>query len=173
MGSAVEGTVAWLMQYPPERRRRLALGLFYNKLTPKPTREMAAEVLRRVNIVIDEAVKHACSMARIDGHLHRNEHHRVRGMKLSRYGSRVGDHPGILESRRWTPPQAVSLEDRYDAMDAIDAAACTDPPSITGVQFQQLEMRNGRLDTLAKARNKGDRRARKQQSPQYAYRGKF
>ncbi len=173
MSHAVERTVAWLMQYPPGKRRRKALEVFYSKGTPKPTRRMAAEVLRRTNIEIDEATKRACSKARIDGHVDRDEHHRVPGMRRSRFGSRVGNNVGVRETQRWTPPHAVGLEDRYDAMDAIDAALCDDPPSVTGIQFQQLEMRHGRLDSLAKARKKGDRKARNSSVSPNAYRRKL
>lgn len=143
---AVEGTVAWLMQFPPDRRRRLALQLFYSRGTPKQTRRMASEVLARVQILIETVRKHACSMSRYIAHVDHGEHHKVCGMRISRYGSRIGDAPGVLETRRWTPPQAVTLEDRYDAMDPIEAAACRDPPSVTGIQMQQIQMRNGRLE---------------------------
>lgn len=145
MGHAGESAVRRLMSYPPDRRRRMVLQVLASKIASKQDRRIACEVLARTMIEMDEIKKRACSASRMDGHIDRNEHHKVKGMKLGRYGSRLGDAQGVRETRRWTPPHAVTLEDKYDKMDAIDAALCNDPPSVTGIQFQQLEMRRGRI----------------------------
>lgn len=151
MGHAVEGTVAWLKKLPPGQRIR-ALKLLKNSPS-RHVREIEAAARHEIEL----AMRHGCSMPRINAFQQRGEHYHVRGMKLSRYGSRVGNHPGVRETQRWTPPQAVGDEDRYDRMDAIDAALCNDPPSVSGLQFQQLQMRRGRIEKQKlKKNNKAD-----------------
>lgn len=152
--SAVVGTVAWLKQQSPERRAE-AMRLLTSSASRKNKKIAAAvkivlaqarEMESAARSQIENARRRGCSMPRIEAYKRAGHPYRNPGMRLSRHGSRIGNSPGVLETQRWTPPQAVTLEDRYDAMDAVEAAACNDPPSVTGIQMQQIQFRKGRLE---------------------------
>lgn len=153
MGRAVEGTVAWLRREPPERRLKLI-----KELRKIYSAKFIVAVERGARAEIEQALREACSMPRIIDFRNRGKRYRERLMKLSRFGSRVGDAPGVRETRRWTPPQAVVLEDRYDAMSVLEAMHCSDPPSVTGLQLEQLRMRRGKLESSSPKRKKREKR---------------
>jgi hypothetical protein len=108
--------------------------------------KQAASLRKRYQAIMDNARLNGCSAARIDSHIAGGEPVHAPGMVRGLGSVRYGDGP---PRERWTPPQAVALEDRYDTMTAIEAALCNDPSSVTGRQFQELEMRNNRVKRRA------------------------
>jgi hypothetical protein len=57
-------------------------------------------------------------------------------MQLSREGTAVGDGP---RTRRWTPPNAVDVEDAMDRMNATAALVYDHPPSPSARAIQMLQ----------------------------------
>lgn len=90
---------------------------------------------------IERAQRHACSASRADAEAAGREPAEVPGMVLSREGVSFGCGP---RTRRWTPAIAVEVEDELDALTPFQAMIYRWPSSITGLQFQILEMRQGR-----------------------------
>jgi hypothetical protein len=72
----------------------------------------------------------------------------VRGRALVRYGNEAGG-PGHLPEadvghRRWTPPQAVAVEDELDLLDPLDALVYDHPSSPSAEAIKRIGWRKGR-----------------------------
>jgi hypothetical protein len=122
---------------PAVERRNLLLGL------RDPTGRAKAMLAKAVG-EIRRIARRACSVNVLDATIESGEAFVVVGRARTDFGSRIGDAEGVRPTRRLVPPAARSLEDRYDGMTTFEATVCADPPSVTGLQFQQLEHMKGR-----------------------------
>jgi hypothetical protein len=130
------GFLRRLRKLPAEEQRRLLQGM---RATPR-----VRELLAAANAAIRRIERRGCSVAVIHATNVRGEHFVVKGRARTRHRSRIGDAEGVTPSRRLVPAAAVTLEDRYDGMTQFEAIVSRDPPSVTGLQLQELRHRRKR-----------------------------
>jgi hypothetical protein len=140
------GVVSRMVEQTAERLRTMSHDdvvraiAFLRSLRQSPSRELR-EWAAKKKAEMTKALRGACSMPRIEQFRTRGTPWREKGMVRARGRVRIGDSAGSVPTRRYTPPQCVQSEDRYDRMSAAEAAACRDAPSITGRQLYELRLR--------------------------------
>jgi hypothetical protein len=124
----------FLKTLDPERRDEF---LELMRTSPsKINRELAAQATRDVA----RARREGCSGPRIKAFELHGVPYSDDGMLWARGRVKYGD--AKRGTTRLTPELSIPTEDRYDLMSIERAAACNDPPSITGRQAEYLQQRN-------------------------------